>query len=268
MKETGRIIEKPDPWGPLVLEESVVYRWRIGPLTMWAVKYPHEIRLSRKQSRDPAEDLIEGPVETGEPLPEDEQTTRFAAGVMDRRLILEPMLADRNVVVRPEIPFTLVSGGTVALYVTTPLWVRISTRKHNLAEIPTFRPSDTWFGPSSIEGELCYASRTHARMNLHKVEMNPARVPTVVHLKNLTDEPMEMDKVNLPIPHLSLYRTKDGMFWSQSVSATWGKDEERAVVQLMTGPPAEAENAEPFAGPRATDIPNIMVRAVMKLLMR
>ena len=53
------------------------------------------------------------------------------------------------------------------IYVSTPLWVRVDVHDppQFLQEIPVIRPSDTWFGPSTREGELGYAGRTHGRLN-------------------------------------------------------------------------------------------------------
>lgn len=257
-------------WGPIDLDKDSAYGWHIGPLLLWAERLSQEVRISYKSGTDPSESTVSGPNKVTEPLPEDLATTRFASGEMNGRLLFEPALADRNTVVRPDTPFSLLPGGNIDLFITTPLWVRVDARKPKqaLLDIPTFRPSDTWFGPSTIEGELCYAGRTHARLTLAKVDRHAARAITVIRLKNLTEDPMEIDKVNIPIPHLALYETDDGTFWTQGVSATWTKEEDRARVTLQKGPPPESKGAKLVSPPRRKESPNIMVRAVWKLLMR
>jgi len=51
-----------------------------------------------------------------------------------------------------EQPLGVPPGEQASVYVSSPLWVRIETGKPAklLCELPTFRPSDTWFGPNTI----------------------------------------------------------------------------------------------------------------------
>lgn len=78
-------------------------------------------------------------------------------------LDVKPSLADRTVVCRPKSPITIVPGASVVIYLSTPLWLTIGVKHEQytlLKEVATQRLSDTWFGASTMQGELCYASQT------------------------------------------------------------------------------------------------------------
>jgi hypothetical protein len=95
----------------------------------------------------------------------------------EARCACRPMLADRPVVVRARQSVFIPPGEEAMLYLSTPVWVSIDLGEpaRALREIPVLRLSDTWFGPSTREGELCYAARTHARNHLDQVPRRPHR---------------------------------------------------------------------------------------------
>jgi hypothetical protein len=71
------------------------------------------------------------------------------------------------------------------IFVRSPLWLRIEVGDALIAlqEVPMLRPSDTWFGPTTMEGELCYASQTYARLNLEKLPIGPHHAGTQVTIQ-------------------------------------------------------------------------------------
>ena len=79
-----------------------------------------------------------------------------------------PMLADRPIVARPATSLNILPGELVELYISSPLWflMKLKLKPSPIVDIPFLRPSDSWFGPSAMEGELCYAKYTDARVNL------------------------------------------------------------------------------------------------------
>jgi hypothetical protein len=72
---------------------------------------------------------------------------------------------------------------------------------------PTHRPSDTWFGPTTMTGELCYAIRTSVRLNLENLPARPGRAISVVQVKNQSRTDLKVEKPRVPsdrvgTPHL------------------------------------------------------------------
>ena len=124
---------------------------------------------------------------------------------MAGEIALTPALADRPVVARPEKPFCLPAGAEAVVYVSSPLWVVLSTAQDlKLAEIPIVRPSDTWLGPSTREGELCYASRTFLRLSLDNLPRRPHRATSMVRILNHADTALPLRALKLPAPPIWL----------------------------------------------------------------
>ena len=94
------------------------------------------------------------------------------------------------------------------------------------------RPSDTWFGPSTLEGELCYESKTAVRFNLDNVPRRPHRAISVVRIRNRTDTQLSLERLKIPLPNLSLFGTEDGQLWTESITLERDEDGENATVKL------------------------------------
>jgi hypothetical protein len=269
LRLNGKEKADTDWWGEFALPQEQKRYWRIGPLQLWVEYFPGELRVHYLTGRDPLEARSQIGVETAEAIPEEATTLRFAGRSLKPHIWLEPALADRFIVVRPEVAFQLLPGEKMSIYITTPLWVRLRHRKEEAAilDIPTFRPSDTWFGPSTVQGELCYAGRTHARLQLKEVPLHPARAVTTVFLENRADAPLLLEHLNTPLPFLELYRDGEGDFWTQSIDGVWQRAPAQGIkVTLAKGAPARAQNARKVMGPRRRGQANMMVRAFKSLL--
>lgn len=256
-----------DPWwGRFELETGAAGRWLVGPLELWASCRPREWRIAHLHLPDPLVERreITVPLPAFEP-PDAATVLRFTTDVEDRALQLAPRLADRPVVVRPDPPLHLLPGDEVELYVSTPLWAALSTSRGKLmTEVPTARPTDTWFGPNTREGELCYAVLTRARLTLDQVPRVPARAITVLAMRNEGADALVLERVKVPAPHLTLFRDRDGTLWTNRVKVVRGADDDDATVQVGAGPPRPG--AEVLAPPRLTGTPSMLVRAVGALL--
>lgn len=150
-------------------------------------------------------------------------------------LEIKPSLADRTVVCRPKSPITLVPGASVVIYLSTPIWLTIgvTNKKYSLLkEVPTQRLSDTWFGSSTREGELCYASQTLGRLDIDKLPFRVQRAITPLRIENQADNDLIFERIALPVPSLSLFTTRMGQLWTQNVSLTREDDGDFAKVKL------------------------------------
>jgi hypothetical protein len=112
-----------------------------------------------------------------------------------------------------------------------------------LFERPIFRPSDTWFGSSTVVGELAYASRTSARLHLENMPRYPHRAITTVHIHNENDEPLEFEHLRIPAPNLDLYATAEGHLFTQDVTLTRRTTDDRAELSVPVAAPQHAGRA-------------------------
>jgi hypothetical protein len=122
------------------------------------------------------------------------------------------------------------------------LWLQIEVGDDliPLLEIPILRPSDTWFGPTTMEGELCYASRTNARLHLENAPIGPHHAVTQVSIQNRAGTQLLVEHLKLPVPYLTLFEASDGLLWTQGVTMTRSRDTDMADFQIEQSPPKRA----------------------------
>jgi hypothetical protein len=149
------------------------------------------------------------------------------------------------------------------VFVSSPLWVRIEVGDPpvKLQEIPIVRPSDTWFGPTTMEGELCYASRTYARLNLENIPVRVHRAITQIIIDNKADTQLLVERLNLPVPFLSLFEASNGFLWTEAVAMIRTRDTGMAAFQIGKRPPEEASAAKLVSEPREKPDQNMVIRA-------
>ena len=172
----------------------------------------------------------------------------ISCGDMSRHIIndesdtldIKPSLADRTVVCRPKSPITIVPNASVVIYLSTPIWLTIGVVGENtilLKEIATQQLSDTWFGASTREGELCYASQTIGRLDIEKLPFRVQRAITPLRIENKADNDLIFERIALPAPSLSLFSTKSGQLWTQNVTLIREDDGDFAQLKLGASQP-------------------------------
>lgn len=253
-------------WGAWELPEGELRRWRVGPTTIVVQRLRGEWRVFHQRDDDPLATTLEvaaraGPAELAAcGAPE-----RFADADAERVRLL-PVTADRTVVSRPQAPFHILPGRQVTLYVSSPLWMHLTSEPSgdSLYELPIHRPSDTWIGPSTREGEVGYASVTHCRLELGDVPLRPHRAVTRVELHNGSGEPLHLLRLGVPVPFLSLYAGPRGL-WTEAIRLTREHDGgELANLEILRCP-SESEAGERVAEARRPRAAGGLVRAFSAL---
>lgn len=250
-------------WGEYRMPVGQAGRWRIGPLTLWIERFQHEWRVAREIEPGAPDDAIDVCVPTeGGNLLERDEVARFGLAQTADTILIEPALADRPVVTSPEKPFRVPPGESVRVYVGSPLWITLASGSPpvQLEEFPIVKPNDTWFGRSTREGVLCYASRTHARLDASDLPRRPHRAVTEVLVRNQADTPLLLDRMELPAPHLSLYATPDGHLWTQDITLVRAEDGDFAAVKLSDSAPHRAVGPVLVAEARREAPRNLVLR--------
>jgi len=268
----GALVETPpattpdaplDPrwWGAVTLARGEVARWRAGPSTVHAERRAADWRIWHESEADAYAVVAERAHRLrGAAPPEGAPTLRFTFAETPDTIAVKPLLADRPVIVRPESSLTVPPGERVTLYVSSPVWMalKLEVRRPRrgraeptpfvLAELPTARPSDTWFGPSTREGELCYAVRTAARLVASDLPLRPHRAVTPVTVENQAATPLPLTRISVPMPYLALHVDRSGRLWSDGVLFTREPDDDTSVKVT----PFTPDGGERLAAPRAT----------------
>jgi len=171
-------------------------------------------------------------------LPEGLVPSRYTFAKAPTELHLKPRLLDRPVVFKTYQPVQVPPGEKVTFYISSPICISLELGKPpmTLLELPSQRLSDTWFGPSTQEGELCYAAKTRARNSLDDLPLRPHRAVTPVTIHNRAEEFLAIDKLSIPVPLLGIYADADGGLWTQSVKLEHTQGESLAALTIGKAP--------------------------------
>lgn len=252
-------------WGKFEIPVNTSAQWQIEPLSFAIQHLDKEWRISHQ--RDSNDDVFadQWQFDRNEFVPENyPKTTRYVFRKSTSTIEIKPQLADRTIVTKPATPISLVPGEEVVLYVSTPLWLQFEIGgqdSSSLDELAIHRMSDTWFGPSTREGEFCYASKTSGRINLENMLIKPNRAITPLIIRNLGADKFLLERVALPVPLLSLYATPSGQLWTQP--ATLIREDSGGMAELKLGKDAakEAKDAVRINKARIQPEKGMLVRA-------
>lgn len=241
-------------WGTFTIEEGMGGRWDVGPSTVWLYRTAIEWRVFHRPSHhdghpDSMADRSEVVIPVAESdLPSiaaiDDETytiSRHSFRTTTPRVSVMPVHADRPIITRPEYPLYIPAGESVTLYISTPLWIRIELPepKRLVREIASFRMSDTWFGPSTLKGEICYATRTTGRFRRENLPLRYHRAITPVRVRNKAKDALSLERLQLPARHLSIFRAPDDSLWTEEVTMTRSEGTSGADIDIKSGPPAD-----------------------------
>lgn len=266
MSETS---QRSSWWGDFEIPLDEGRAWRVGPARFWIERRTGEWSLRHETAGDPFDDALE--VAVPAPISDLAELTgpvhRFADGSSTPvALRLRPRLADRDVISRPEKPFSVLPESEVTVHMGSSVWAAIERLPgaRAVTEFPLLRPSDTWFGPDSRTGQLCYASRTRCRMAREDIRALPHRAVTTVTIRNPRSTPLRVERISLPAPTLELWTDGSGALHTSSIVYTCaGDDEDRAELETVGAPPdgATTQVAEPRHTARSG-----LVRAFSRLI--
>jgi hypothetical protein len=231
-------------WGEYPIAAGARSYWRLGTLECLIERAEVEWTITSSLGVDPLDETV-----LYEP-----QTTRTVHGTSARvvchaatnTLHLEPRLLDRTVVSRPLSTISILPSTTAELYVTTPTRVLLMTGNETLLELPSTTLRSTWIGPNTRIGEVGYATRTTARLNLSYLTVHPTRAVTRVAISNVGKTALKLERVNVPVRQLALYVDATSRLWTSGLRLTV-RDGTVEDVQIEPGAPDIAGDSTPFA---------------------
>lgn len=251
-------------WGDFVLAEGKWARFEIGPLSLFARRVPGEWRFAWRSGDRTAKtvtvdlDIGNDPDTSGRTL------GRFAMRDPGKALRIMPRLADRAVVVRTETPLYLLAHEKTTLYVSTPVWITLSTTSEStgmLTEIPSLQPSETWFGANTLRGESCYAVKTSARTDVAQLAALPHLAVTPIQIRNTGVDNLTIEQLRVPAANLTLYAAPDGRLWTDTVHFERSAGERAATLRIGDNYETGAGDKTRMAGPRVPHEARSMVQA-------
>lgn len=251
------------PWWQAVnVELGQCWHYTVGPLSVYLQRESDQWHLCW-QSVPESPDRYRIVSEAVKALPEDLVPNRYVFRDAPESFTLTPQLFERPLVVKTDKPVMIPPAENITFYISSPVLVKVAlgTLESALKELPTVKLSDTWFGPNTREGELCYAAKTHARNSKEDVPLRPHRAVTPVTLHNRSEEMLAIEKLSIPLPFLSVYGQQDGTLWTDPVSLEHRAAGELATMKIGRKP----ANAVLLTSARTPAPKNNVVRAFINL---
>ena len=249
-------------WDALELPPQGYASLQLGPLHLLLSRSKGVLQLATRADGDALDERLERGVVSAWQPPAGYDVQRFALG--DGPLRLQPRLPDRFAVARPERPTTVPAGVTLTAYLTVPVWVAVLDGETTLTEIPVYRPSDTWFGPSTMEGELGYALRTSLKTSYKRLHLRPHRAVTRLTIVNRGSTPLAISRLRLPMDELSLHAGQTAL-WTEELRIVRKQDDDTAEVTIPGSLPDEAGPLVKVAGARHASDGALLLRVFNSL---
>ena len=237
--------------------------WQISSLQLWVKLMEREWRLSFQENLEnlDAETMIVAAQD--KTVPDTVTQERYLYRETPSVLRILPALAPRMVVVRPVVPLRIPAGECITLYVTTPLWMQFQSgdTTSNFRELAIVRPSDTWFGSNTREGELCYAARSPGQLELSDLKPKYNQAITCVEIHNSADNLLEFDRINLPVTFLSLFADSENRLWTEKITLLRDENEEFARLDISETASSRVNQSRLVANPREIADGGLLLRA-------
>jgi len=231
-------------WGDYEVGTNQTLRWQIGPKILWISRDHKEWKVASVEAQEPLDNPLIVAETTKEPDGDDIDVWRFAVQSKSNAVRLVPALPDRPLIVKTTKPVFVPSMEETILFVSIPLWLRIYAGEGSaeLMDSAIVRPSDTWFGPNTMKGDLCYASQTSARLHIEDLPLRPHRSMTSVRIRNNSILKLHIEGLKIPVNNLSLFASEKGHLWTEALTLEQEDHTDKANVRLDKKPALTMES--------------------------
>lgn len=223
-------------WGQIDLNLNQAKSWSIGERQIIVQRNDKEWLVWNQQTREESQESLQlSPMTCLESL-HTENLQRYLVNKTNDTLLVLPKLANRSVIARPSSTLNVLPGEKIELYVSSPLWITLSNgaEKTPFSDLAFWQPSDSWFGTSTMAGELCYAKYTDAKVTLGNIDKRSHRAITAISISNEHDTLLTIERLNLPAPLLNLYVDSGANFWTDKVCLVHHEDKDRSSFEIKS----------------------------------
>jgi hypothetical protein len=226
-------------WEDITVDDDKCLRLKLGPLELW-IKNPDrtgEWLIATSYSKavhEASVDLISKEKAPGSHL----DWQRWICGHEAPIIRFEPVMPDKPVVIRPEIPVTILPGQYCTLFMDIPVFIRIyaGKKKEELCEVPSSVLSNTWFGSFS-EGVHCYSIRTPSKMRYTDLGKAPNRIICPIEIKNKSKEKLNFSHLCVRVEYLDIYQGENYL-WSNLGHVSYGGEDNWSKIIFSEGKPS------------------------------
>jgi hypothetical protein len=251
-----------DMWGAKRdLDSGRVYRAQIGPLVLWFTRRDDEIHIATERlTAEPVENETTSFACVNEREQVNLDWKRWVVGDACNQILVLPVMPDRPVVVRPDVPVKIPKGQEALFFVSIPAWARIVAEKPEgtvLCEEPSVVRSNIWFG-DLMSGELCYSLRSRARRKIAEIEVKPHRVACPVRIRNTAGSQFDVERFCVQVEYLNVYKGTTRL-WTNEVLISFQGEDAASKIEHGQKPP-EYEAIEGIIGEARTQLKQTLLK--------
>lgn len=212
-----------DIWQEVEINEGINYHYMVGPLDIWVNRADNEWQIAFDHDAGDEERLALSE-EPAAPINLDWH--RWIVNKNIKKMKFTPVMPDRPIVVRTQVPVKVTPGQTAVFFVAIPVFLKITTGDGGivLCEEPSNYLSNTWFGEIA-QGELCYSLKTTARLKPGNLQPHHYKVICPVEITNNCNQLLTSDCVCLRVQYLNIYRGNTRLWGNISRVAYYGVDQ-------------------------------------------
>ncbi|MBB6481325.1 DUF432 domain-containing protein [Spirochaeta isovalerica] len=196
------------------------------------------------------------------PVDDDTVFSRFIAG-REAKIVLYPALPELPIVIKPQMPLSILPGLTFHCFVEVPLVFSISNVKGKkqelLTEVSVHNLSRSWFG-DPWNGEVSYCLESPLNTDIEKYDQTETSIYCPVHIVNRSSQILALDRMLLRVPYLSVYQGRKRLYSNGTKISFRGQDQ-ISQVTFYKGPPELEGSLKQITPPRQTDESGLLTKS-------
>ncbi len=231
-------------WGTFLVAEEQSRFFKIGSIVLCMDRYHQEWRITTR-------------------LEDSKNPLKSFAAKTSNQISLKPVLPDRPLLSTLDQPFYIAADDSFIFYLHVPVWISIEVGQPSilLDEMVTENLADTWSGRNTLEGELCYAARTQAFVQvdaqLAQEEAGKTHAVVPISIVNRSKRTLLLDALKIPLPLLSVYSDATQSLWTDQLCFYQDEVDRPLGSALIQGPPKTLKEPRILSTPRLGPKPTL-----------
>jgi hypothetical protein len=229
-------------WKPSAINIDQLLHGQIGPFSLWLKRIRDEVHVAWRRHEPDSLDAQQykiaqslGVIERHE---EKLDWSRWIIGDKLENVRITPVMPDRPVIVKTEMPIKIPAGQSADFFVSIPLWLKLlagNPEPIEICELPSVALAGMWFGDPTC-GELCYTLRSRARRMIESDQIRPYRAICPVHVKNAAGAQLDFQRVCVRVEHLKIYQGREQLCTNR-VDLIYRSQDGTTEISYGQGPP-------------------------------
>jgi len=256
-------------WEPVDIGVGQCVVWRLGTLALWVERYEQEWHVLPLYDEEDVAAKASFLVRDRAEKPASSDWRHYLLRE-NERVIPQPAMMDRSIVIRPDRVLFLLPGERALFFISLPLWFRLNVQKsqgvgsaRKLLEFPIQRMANAWFG-DPVSGDLCYFAATRLYPDFAQIPHSPVHAICPLWISNESDKELSFDRICIHTDFLGIYRGQSRL-WTNEINVLFkGTDHATHIQPAKTAP--QLDGATVIIAEARQQIENWYVKRTFDLL--